>query len=83
MLLRHLVAVAAISGSLLTLGPTPAPAASAAQDPPGTRPCFLEPVRRNPDVDPLPRCPAFDSPTPAPEPEPEPEAAVRPTPPLP
>ena len=56
MFLRHLVLVAAVSGSLLTAVPTHAESAAR----PLIRPCFKEPARWNTALDgALPRCPAF------------------------
>ncbi len=56
MFLRHLVVVAAVSGSLLTAVPTQAESPAR----PLIRPCFKEPARWNTALDgALPRCPAF------------------------
>jgi hypothetical protein len=56
MFLRHLVVVAAVSGSLLTAVPTQAESPAG----PLIRPCFKEPARWNTALDgALPKCPAF------------------------
>lgn len=57
---RHLIVVAAVSGSLLTSVPAQA---TSPTTPPLTMPCFKEPARWNAALDgPLPRCPVYQTP---------------------